>query len=140
MSFVARIGQYKIDSYPAEIAALEDWIIAQEAELIAMDINDMVAMESAGEDPNDTSKPSSFVTRIRNAFNKLRGAKKKGNESEVNRQRLKFHRQLKNSIKKPLMIVAMKKKVRNGRKRLRSLLRLRQPLLLLLVPLQLVVN
>lgn len=70
------------NDYPAELAALENWVITMESQLIAEDVAYCAAMEAEGADVPGVS-PSSFVTRIRTAFDNLRAGKKKGDNSAV---------------------------------------------------------
>ena len=70
------------NEYPAELAALENWVITMESQLIAEDVAYCAAMEAEGADVPGVS-PSSFVTRIRTAFDNLRAGKKKGDNSAV---------------------------------------------------------
>lgn len=71
------------NDYPEELSALENWVIDMEAALIAEDIQYCAALEADGMDAGSEASPSSFVTRIRMAFNKLRSGKKNGDEAAV---------------------------------------------------------
>lgn len=69
-------------NYPEDLAALENWVIDMEAQLVAEDVAFYAAMEAEGAEAGGAA-PSSFVTRIRTAFNNLRAGKKKGDDQAV---------------------------------------------------------